>query len=850
VTDAYRLPRSVVPRRYELTLEPDLAQATFVGHELVDVEILEPVDTLILNAAELTVRRAILHTGDGAIDMEAATDEEAERLALRLPRVVEPGEARLEIEFDGTLNDQLRGFYRSTFKDGDGVEHVIATTQFESTDARRAFPCWDEPDSKAVFALRVVVPDDLYVVSNTAEVEREPAGEGIVSVQFADSMVMSTYLVALVVGPFEATDPIDVDGIPMRVIAPRGKLHLADFALSAGEFCLRYFADYYGIPYPGDKLDHVAIPDFAFGAMENLGCITYREVALLVDEARSTQAELARVLDVVAHEIAHMWFGDLVTMKWWDGIWLNEAFASFMEMKASDARRPDWKRWLAFAAVDRPWALDVDDLATTRPVEFEVKSPDEANEMFDALTYGKGSSVLWMLEQFIGEDAFRQGVGDYLRQHAYGNTVTADLWEGLEAASEWPVGEIMETWIKQGGYPQIEVEAAGSGIRLRQRRFLIIPDETDQTLWKVPVQLRGEAEGAKFEHRVLLDTPEQVVELGSQADWVVVNAGGSGFYRVSYSPNLFEQLTARLGDLDDVERYGLLDDARALMLAGQLDAPSLLTLLDSYRDEQEQAIWQLVITVLGITEHHLVSDERLDAFHNFTRRVVGPVADRLGWEPRPGEPDLTRRLRGQVLVALGGRLGRDAETAQRAVDLAQRVFDGAADLDPDVALASLLIAADQGGSDLYQRVLDGYRAGPTPQEEFRFLQTLTRFDDSALADQTIAATLDGTIRNQDGAAIVGRLLWNRRSGPDAWSTTRRRWAEMIERFPARSYRRLVDGVPGLSRPAVAADVASFLAETRVPEAEKATAQNLELLRANTAAREREQDRVGEFLTSR
>ncbi len=549
MTDEHRLPRHVVPRSYQLRLEPDLATATFAGSETIKVDVVEAVDRFVLNATDLDLTSVSVRVGGETLSAEVELDEKQQRATLRFPRTIDPSQAELDIEFCGVLNDQLQGFYRSTFADVDGVEQTVATTQFEATDARRAFPCWDEPDFKASFQVTMVIPDDLFVVSNTMEESRQAIGAKV-EVRFAETMVMSTYLVAFVVGPFEATEPIDVDGTPVRIVTPKGKLHLAPYALECAIFCLRYLSDYYEIPYPGDKVDHIAIPDFAFGAMENLGCITYREAALLLDGDRATQAEKIRILDVVGHELAHMWFGDLVTMKWWDGIWLNEAFATFMEMKATDAMRPEWKRWLTFGAVDRPWALEIDQLSTSRPVEFEVHSPDEASEMFDALTYGKGSSVLRMIEQFIGEEAFRNGVGSYLRAHAYGNTVTADLWAGLDAASEWPVGEIMDTWILQPGFPQIEVDATGSGVRLRQRRFLAIPDDSDTSVWKVPVQIRGVAGGETFERRVLLDDVEMTIDLPGQVEWVVANAGGHGFYRVSYSARLFDALVAGLGEIE------------------------------------------------------------------------------------------------------------------------------------------------------------------------------------------------------------------------------------------------------------------------------------------------------------
>lgn len=846
----HRLPRDVVPHHYTLRLEPDLATHTFRGHEVVTVEIREPVSQISLNAAELEIHRAVVISGDEAHPASVGYDEALQRAILDLEGTAPAGEARLELEFTGILNDKLHGFYRSTFTDVDGVEQTIATTQFEATDARRAFPCWDEPDFKAVFETTLVIPDHLMAVSNTSEVDREPTGDGRVAISFAPTMKMSTYLVAFVVGPFEASDPVDVDGVPVRIVTPRGKLHLSGYAMECAEFTLRYLRDYYDIDYPGDKLDHVAIPDFAFGAMENVGCITYRESALLLDPAKASQQEKLRVLDVIGHEVAHQWFGNLVTMGWWEGIWLNEAFASFMEMKATDARRPDWKRWLAFAAVDRPWAYGTDQLAATRPIEFEVTSPSEADEMFDSLTYGKGCSVLRMIEQFIGEDAFRSGVGSYLRAHAYGNTVTADLWAGLDGASEWPVGQIMDTWILQRGFPQVDVSAGGDGLTLRQRRFLAIPDETDTTLWKIPLHIRGEVEGEPFERKLLFSEPEMSIGLGGPVDWAVVNAGGHGFYRVRYDAGLFQGLVDRLEQLEDVERYVLLDDTDAFVLNGQVGVAESLRLLERYRDEAEQPIWQLVVNVLTGTEQHLVDDADLADFREFVREVLRPVADRLGWEAQDGEDDLTRRLRGQLLAALGGRPGYDPDTIERARRMADRILSGESLEDPEVTRAVLFIISSSGDETEYERVLENYTGGRDPQTQLRFLQALTRFDNPDLARRTVVSTVDGTIRTQDGPWVVGALYGNRMSGPAAWEESRRRWDEILDRFPPMGMRYVVNGLSALSRPEVAADVQGFFAETTVPRAAKATAQNLELLEAHVAARARESEGVSRFLRDR
>ncbi len=480
--DQYRLPGTVVPSHYQLVLEPDLEAATFRGTEAVEVEVLTRTSEIVLNALELDLSEAWLEPADGdRIETTVTYDTATERAALTLDRAVDAGRYTLHVTFTGVLNDKLVGFYRSTFTADDGTSHTIATTQFEATHARQAFPCWDEPAWKATFGVTLVVPEGLLAVSNAAEVSSEATAGGRRTVRFADTMEMSTYLVAFVVGPLEVTETVGAGragGTPMRVVHPPGRSHLTAFALDVGTKALAFFEDYYGIDYPGDKLDLVAIPDFAFGAMENLGCVTFREVALLVDPDTADQPELERVADVINHELAHMWFGDLVTMRWWNGIWLNEAFATFMELLATDAYRPDWDRWTGFGT-SRTAAFDTDSLEATRPIEFPVVSPAEAEGMFDVLTYEKGAAVLRMLEQFLGAEEFRSGIGRYLDTHRFANTETTDLWDAIEAATDQPARRIMDTWIFQPGYPMITAALDGDGttVHLSQRRFSFHPDD-------------------------------------------------------------------------------------------------------------------------------------------------------------------------------------------------------------------------------------------------------------------------------------------------------------------------------------------------------------------------------------
>ena len=421
-----------------------------------------------------------------------------------------------------------------------------------------------------MFSVTLVVPAGLAAVSNTAVVSEEPAEGGRRVVRFADSIKMSTYLVAFIVGELEATAPVMVGSTPLRVWCVPGKAHLARFALDCGAFTLDFFEKYYGIPYPGDKVDLLAIPDFAAGAMENLGAITFRETALLVDETAASHSELERVADVVAHELAHMWFGDLVTMVWWNGIWLNEAFATFMEMLAVDAWKPEWERWVNFG-VSRSAAMGVDGLLSTRPIEFEVRAPQDCEAMFDLLTYEKGAGVLRMLEQSIGPAVFRQGVQRYLEDHRYGNAETTDLWKALGKASGQPIPEIMDAWIFRPGYPLVSVEADGAGVKLSQRRFTYLGGEgSPDERWRIPIFLRASVKGGWVDKRLLLGEAETRVELPAAPDWALANAGGHGFFRVGYAPAMLKKLARSVAKVPPIDRFNVASDAFALSQAGLL----------------------------------------------------------------------------------------------------------------------------------------------------------------------------------------------------------------------------------------------------------------------------------------
>ena len=827
----YRLPRTVIPSHYDIVLEPDLEKASFEGSVGIDVSVSTATTEIVLNAIELDLHAATVTQSGVEQDATIALDEEMERATLTVETGLDAGPARVSITFTGTLNDDLRGFYRSVYTDASGVEKTIATSQFEAADARRAFPCWDEPDLKATFATTLIVDDGLMAVTNAAQTGQRVLDSGKIEVTHATTMILSTYLVAFIVGELVATDPVDVDGTPLRIIAPPGNEHLTDFALELGAHSLRYFSDYYDIPYPGDKVDMVAVPDFAFGAMENLGCITYRETALLLDPSTATQGEMTRVADVIAHEIAHMWFGDLVTMKWWNGIWLNEAFATFAEMKCVSAYRPEWKRWLSFSAM-REGSQETDALAATRPIEFEVASPTEANAMFDAITYQKGSSILRMLENYIGEDAFRSGVTGYLKKHAYGNTDTPDLWTALEEASGEPVGEIMDTWIFQGGYPRLSVERDGSNFRLSQEQFRLI-GEGDST-WKVPVLYSSSTGEGKL---VLGDEPVSI----SAADDLVVDSGGEGFFRVNYEADLLEGIIDRLSTLDPIERYSVISDAYANVLKGDVDAASYLALVSTLTDEDEVDVWSVALAGVSELDKVTSSDDR-PAMQAFVRGLVSKKADELGWTVSDGESDRDRQMRGLLLRALGN-LGNDQET----IATARSVYDGEGDVDAEIATAALMIVASNADGDRFDHFIERSQTATSPQQTVKYLRAATQIADPETAERMFQMVLDGDVRSQDSFWVLALLLGHRDNGPRIWQLIMENWDAVMDVIPPVVKRRILDLLPNRSEPEVAASIVAWFDEHTIPGGDAAIKQQLEVLEANVGLRTREGERLGSAL---
>ncbi|MGE5227875.1 MAG: M1 family metallopeptidase [Planctomycetaceae bacterium] len=831
----YRLPRTVLPSHYAIVLEPDLDAGTFRGSEDIEISVVEAVTEIALNAKELEVTSATLRAHDRSVAVDKILfDAETERMTLALAEAAEPGDWTLSLAFGGALNDRLTGLYRSTFTDDEGVERVIAATHFEATDARMAFPCWDEPDMKATFGMTLVVKDGLTALSNAPETGRERADDGRVRVRFADTMRMSTYLVCAIVGPLAVTEALDATGVPVRVVCRPGKEHLARFAAEVAVFSLDWFGDYYGIRYPESKLDNVAIPDFAQGAMENIGLVTYRETLLLLDPATSTQEEQLDVTETVAHELAHMWFGDLVTMRWWNGIWLNEAFATFMSYLCVDAMHPEWRVWESFGRA-RSTAFEVDALESTRSIEYPVHSPNDASGMFDTLTYQKGGAVLRMLEQWLGPERFRDGIRRYLRTFAYANTETHDLWEALEAETGEPVRRVMDAWIFQPGYPAITVTREGDTIGFTQHRFLPSrPD--DDTTWPVPLIVRQAWDGGERVDRLLVEADGLTIPIAAPDAMVVANADGASFVRVFYDEGLRGHLIEHaMTELTPAERHCLVDDAWAAVVAGDAPITTFVDLVAGFAEEDDLSVWQAILTGLAWCDRFVEGAAR-DRLRDFVRELIRPSLDRLGWDRRAGEPDLDGELRGELIRSLGV-LGDDPETQAQAREAESQARAGE-DVDPAVAAAAVDVVASVGNEEDYEAFLARAKDAPTPQEQLRYRTALARFRDPALMTRTLEATLTADVRPQDAPFLVARSVMNRDLGRQAWAFVRDRWDRLTDRVAASNVIALAVGTRTLTTPEQVADVHAFFQEHDIPQGHLMLLQTLERQRVYADLRAR------------
>jgi len=735
-----KLPKSVLPIHYAIELTPNLQTLSVAGSEIVDIDVREPLSRVVLNAVDVGIENAAID--DGAQRAEISFDPKAEAATLTFANPLVPGPHKLHLDFTAKINPFGRGLFYADYPTDAGVKRMIST-QLEAADARRIFPCWDEPAFKATFALTVTVPQDFLAVSNMPVAKEDQVAPGERRVSFAPTPKMSSYLFVLSAGELERITA-DADGVTVGVVATKGKAEKGRFALENAVKLLQFYNDYFGKKYPLPKLDLIAVPGGFGGAMENWGGITFFESRLLFDPATSADSVRRGIFSVLAHEMAHQWFGDLVTMGWWDNLWLNEGFASWMQEKAAEYFYPQWRTWLnGYSQKQIGMALDA--RRTSHPIQQTIADESVATTAFDSITYNKGQAFIRMLENYLGADAFRDGIRRYMAAHAFSNATTADLWQALEAATGKPVASIAASFTEQEGVPLVIAETSCDGsnqkLTLRQDRFAVVPASANAKLpprhWQVPVEI-GTPGAAQPSNILLLDGSAEI-PAGACGEPIKVNFGDIGYYRVEYGPNARSALVTSLAKLSAEDRLNFLADSWTLMLAGYAEPSSYLSLVEALDANDHRAVWDQVIG--AFTQLDRLSRDRAErpALEAYLRARLRPVFDRLGWDGGGSGDDDDTLLRASLIRALG-EFG-DADVLAEA----KRRFAGFV-RDPKSLSPSLLdsvthvvgVTADR---DNYDALLSLARKSTETNERVRYYDAAASSRDPALAAETLRLTL-------------------------------------------------------------------------------------------------------------
>jgi aminopeptidase N len=724
------LPTNVTPSHYDIQIATNAAQLSFTGSVKIDVDAKQSAKTITLNAADLVFAKVSLSGAAAAPKVSYDAKEQTATLTFQQPFAA--GHHVLAIDYRGKINEQAAGIFALDYDTAKGKKRAIFT-QFENSDARRFIPSWDEPNKKATFTLTAIVPADQMAIANTPIASTESLPGGLKRVTFAQSPKMSSYLLFFGLGDFERVSR-KVDGVDIGVIVKRGDTAKADYALDAAAHILPYYEDYFGVKYPLPKLDLIGGPGSSqfFGAMENWGAIFYFERDLEIDPKLSTEADRRGVYVTIAHEMAHQWFGDLVTMDWWDDLWLNEGFASWMEVKATDHFHPEWHVWLDSQDAKEA-AMRVDARAGTHPIVQPILDVFQANQAFDTITYEKGQAVIRMLENYTGEDAFRAGVRNYIKAHAYGNTVTDDLWRELDKTSPRPVTKIAHDFTLQPGVPLIRASASPKGIMLDEDRFAMDDSAHAPLSWQVPV-LVGAWRGT-----VTRGAPVAV----PAKPGAVVNDGQGGYFRTAYDPALMQALAKGFRGLSPENQLGLLNDSRALGYTGYEKLSDFLELASQADASMNPKVLATLVGRLeGIDDLYRGLPGQA-AYRAFARKLLAPVYASVGWDAKPGEDSNVALLRGDLLEALSqfDEPGVTAEARKRF----QTYLANPAGTSADTRHTLLLIVARHADEATWNTLHDLAKKETNTLAKQELYGRLGRALDRKLADRALAITLTSEV---------------------------------------------------------------------------------------------------------
>jgi aminopeptidase N len=851
---ADRLPAGVVPSHYDLSFTVDLAHARFEGAETIRVDVAQPTRTVVLHALEIAFHNVTITAGTTTQTASVTLNEPQQTATLTVPNALPRGQADIRIAYTGILNDKLRGFYLSTEASG----RRQAVTQLEATDARRAFPSFDEPALKATFDISLTIDAGDTAISNGRVVSDTPAAGGRHTVKFSTTPKMSTYLVALAAGRFECLEG-SAENVPIRICTNEGKKELGRTALDMAGQILTFYNQYFAIKYPFGKLDMLAVPDFAAGAMENTAAIFYREVDLLVDPKDASLATRKRIASVLAHEMAHQWFGDLVTMKWWDDIWLNEGFATWMEGHALAALRPDWNVSVD-EAVATQTALGLDGLRSTHAIHAPTETPAQIDEAFDAIAYEKGAAVLRMLETYVGSETFRKGINTYLQTHAYGNGTSQDLWTAMTSASGKPIDRILPTFVNQAGAPLVDIAAAcrdnRTEVTAAQQRFFL--DSALLSLgspeqWQVPLCLKSITSATGGPSCDVLSQPRQLltVERSACSSWVFANAGAQGYYRTAYSPEALRALAPRVQDiLTAPERLSLTGDEWALVRAGRHGVGEYLTLAAGFGNERTDGVLSGITDRFDFIHEYLATDTNRPAFERFVRTLLGPLFQQVGFDTTPADGDEQRALRATLIEALG-TTGGDTDVSARARAALDRALTGGTTLDPTLAGAIVAVAAEHGDRALQDALLAASDRATAPAEHYRYLYALARFHDPALIDRALEYALTSKLRSQDVSGFLSRFLRQGAARARTWAFLKAHWADLENKVTIFGGDSGIASALGTFCDASSRDdVTAFFAAHPLPSATRTLDQTVERINNCIALRERQGPALAAWLANR